>query len=386
MKINKISFKDKNHHWELSESSFEPLTLLVGASGVGKTRILRAINSIRQVSLGYASSGIEWFIELTTGTGDIYVWEGETDESGISYSFFDEEIFSFLENKDRPKTDFKWEKIHLNGNLILDRNSSETLYQNAKTVKFALNESIVSILKEEDIIKPIAQELKKIKIQDLSSNKRSSFTLNTVIPKPNEDSEALTLEALRNYSRNIYLKLYLTSMYHTSILREIKERYMEIFPLVEDLKIDVREADFLEKEKNKYLIVSILIKEKGVQNWIGESDLSSGMYRSLIHIAEMYLCADGTLFLIDEFENSLGVNCINELTSEILFSNRNLQFIITSHHPYIINNIDFDYWKLVTRNGSIVKTQAIDNLLQGQSSHDKFMQLIQLTQYQTGEE
>lgn len=110
------------------------------------------------------------------------------------------------------------------------------------------------------------------------------------------------------------------------------------------------------------------------------------MYRSLIHIAEMYLCADGTVFLIDEFENSLGINCINDLTQEMLESDRELQFIITSHHPYIINNIDFKYWKLVTRNGSIVKTREINDFIKGQSSHDRFMQLIQLSQYKTGEE
>jgi hypothetical protein len=35
-------------------------------------------------------------------------------------------------------------------------------------------------------------------------------------------------------------------------------------------------------------------------------------------ISELYLCADGTLILIDEFENSLGINCIEEVTRSIV--------------------------------------------------------------------
>lgn len=387
MKINKLRFKDNKQHWELSEISFDYLTLLVGASGVGKTKILRAINVIKQIALGHASCGIEWHIDLTTNNGDSYIWEGETDTSGISFPFFDDDFFYLLDDKDTPKTNFKWEKVYLNDNLILDRNSSETLYKDTKTVKFALSESIVSILKEEDSIKPIVEEFKRIKIQDLSSNKRGAFSIsmNSIISK-DDRGEHTTVEEIRNSSRNIYLKLYLVSLHYPQIFEDIKDRYIEIFPLVEDITIEFRDADFSEKEKNKFLIVSVLIKEKGVQDWIRESDLSSGMYRSLIHIAEMHLCADSTLFLIDEFENSLGVNCINELTNEILLSDRKLQFIITSHHPYIINNIDFAFWKLVIRNGSTVRARDISNFIQGQSSHDKFMQLIQLSQYQTGEE
>jgi len=110
------------------------------------------------------------------------------------------------------------------------------------------------------------------------------------------------------------------------------------------------------------------------------------MFRSLIHIGELYLSPEGTVFLIDEFENSLGINCIDELTADILQSKRQLQFILTSHHPYIINSINFSNWKLVTRNASVVKTHDITKFNFGKSKHDAFMQLLQLDEYQTGSE
>jgi len=104
----------------------------------------------------------------------------------------------------------------------------------------------------------------------------------------------------------------------------------------------------------------------------------------LMHIAELYLCADGTVILIDEFENSLGINCIDEVTRSIVSSRRSLQFIITSHHPYIINNINFKNWKLITRKAGVVKSYDATRFISGESKHQAFTQLINLDEYVEG--
>ena len=72
----------------------------------------------------------------------------------------------------------------------------------------------------------------------------------------------------------------------------------------------------------------------------------------------------------DEFENSLGVNCMGPLTDFILSRANDLQFIITSHHPYIINNIPKSYWKIVRRKGSAVRVTPASEIpaLQGPSA------------------
>ena len=66
------------------------------------------------------------------------------------------------------------------------------------------------------------------------------------------------------------------------------------------------------------------------------------MFKTLMHIAEMKLMANGSVILIDEFENSLGVNCIEVVADILMNQERDLQYIITSHHPYIINNLTCD--------------------------------------------
>jgi energy-coupling factor transporter ATP-binding protein EcfA2 len=379
MKIIKVSFKDNAQNWQLSETTFDKLTLLVGASGVGKTKILKALDSIKQIALGGLNEAgvVEWRIEFTTNKNDSYLWSGQTKLSGESPVFLEKGI-------PQSNTNIENEQIALNGNIILKRTASETIYNNLQTVKFALNESIVSILKEEELIKPISESFKQIQLTDHSSIKNRSLDF-PFLNKSNMKN--ISLEDLRNKRSHINIKLYLASLYCKDMIEEIKERYIEIFPLVEDIRIKSKDLNSkLLDEKEHYIAPYIQIKEKGVNKWIHETDISSGMYRTLIHLAEMYLCADGSVFLIDEFENSLGVNCIDELTDQILFSDRAIQYIITSHHPYIINNIDFSHWKLVTRKGSFVKASPISTFIQGGSSHDKFMQLIQLSQFQTGED
>jgi hypothetical protein len=61
-----------------------------------------------------------------------------------------------------------------------------------------------------------------------------------------------------------------------------------------------------------------------------------------------------------------------------------MQFILTSHHPYIINNIDLTDWKIVTRKGGIVRVKDAEQLHLGRSKHQAFIQLMNLDEYREG--
>ena len=244
-------------------------------------------------------------------------------------------------------------------------------------------QSMINILKEEDLIQPAYQGFKKLIFSDQSESQRepfriSPFNVTKLIKQYN------SLKKIQESDEDIRVKLYLISKTDSETFNKIKDRFGEIFPQVEDLKIEP--LDLNDEELPGFFkdYPFIQMKEKGVPKWIQQGKISSGMFRTLIHISEMYLCPEGTVFLIDEFENSLGINCIDELTNDILKSSRQIQFIITSHHPYIINNIDFANWKLVTRTSGVVKTNPINKFISGKSKHDKFMQLMQLKQYETG--
>lgn len=195
-----------------------------------------------------------------------------------------------------------------------------------------------------------------------------------------------TIEKIQESELDTSLKLFFVQKVDKKTFINIKKRFADIFPQVDDLKIDSLETK--EREMPDFLkdYPFVQIKEKGVKHWIGQNRISSGMFRTLMQLSELYLCPEGTVFLIDEFENSLGINCINEITNDILASKRKLQFVLTSHHPYIIDAIGYNNWKLVTRNAGVIKTHNIDKFNIGKSKHSAFMQLIQLEAYQTGQE
>ena len=184
------------------------------------------------------------------------------------------------------------------------------------------------------------------------------------------------IASIRTSLFDIISKMYFTFNNDIATFNIIKERYISIFPQIKDIRIGYFNAG------QEY--ISIQIKEQGVSQWIDQEDISSGMLRSLLQISELYLCPTGSVLLMDEFENSLGVNCIDELTNDILDSKRDIQFILTSHHPYIINNIPYKNWKIVTRKAGKVMIKDASDYRIGESRHDAFLQLIQLEEYNGG--
>ncbi|BDA67543.1 hypothetical protein RIVM261_069390 [Rivularia sp. IAM M-261] len=89
------------------------------------------------------------------------------------------------------------------------------------------------------------------------------------------------------------------------------------------------------------------------------------------------------VILIDEFENSLDVNSIDILT-DLLIENKNIQFIITSHYPYIINKLAMEHGKIITRQGNVVTAKDIKEYNLPKSRHQAFMELINLNDYREG--
>lgn len=377
MKINTFEFNDKSRQWRLSKTSFEKLTLLVGASGVGKTQMLRAIHALKEISKGESINGVVWKVNFDTVKGDTYVWEGEFEEKEVL-------VFDIDEDESVEKTSkIVFEKILKNGELLVDRQRDKIVFRGNETIKLTREKSLLNHL-EEDFVNEMKEAIGKIQLTDHSDSQKEPFKIN-LFNANNLAKKYNTLKKIRQSDLDIRVKMFLAYKADKKTFSRIKDRFIDIFPQVEDVKIapiEFEEDDDVPIFMKEYPFIQI--KESGVPKWVRQNRISSGMFRSLIHISELYLSREGTLFLIDEFENSLGINCIDELTADILESRRELQFILTSHHPYIINSISFKNWKLVTRTKGVVNTTDAAELNLGKSKHDAFMQLLQLEEYQTG--
>lgn len=382
MKIQSLQVKNNFLGWGFEEIIFSTnLTLLVGGSGVGKTQILRSIDDIQDIANGKSINGLEWKIKFSTSSNKVFTWSGqfsavETNDKLFEISTSDEDD----DDEEKVKTTIVFETLFSGEELIVNRSTEAILFNGNYMPKLSSTQSIIHILKEEESIKEVTDAFRKITFKDHTRREGMSISFTR---KPVRDlmERYATLDEIKNSSESIRVKLFLCSELNLTTFNDIKERFIEVFPHVEDVRVaQLEDKDFPFNIGQTIPVISI--KEHNVAKWINEGRMSSGMLRTILHISEIFLSNDGSVILIDEFENSLGVNCIDVLTDDLLHENKNLQFIATSHHPYIINNIPYEYWKIVSREGGEIKVGNASDYELGRSKQDAFIQLIKAIERQ----
>jgi AAA domain, putative AbiEii toxin, Type IV TA system len=399
MRIEKLYYRNHVTGWELSTMEFGDVNLLVGVSGVGKTKILEVIRSLQEIALIstriYSNSflnGGEWDVTFSTSSDTQYRWCGKFNTfknvyaSNESWSSTFKNIYTSDESSEMPDSrieqnepEIEVERLYLNEKIIASRIDGITKFEEIRTPKLPPSESLLKIFRAEEKIIPLIDGLLLIIDSQVQSPERwtSSSVSNRI--------KGLSLSDIRNKNGTLMDRIGLLEINHREIFNQIKADFISVFSQVEDFKIIIEQLRFgwtVSDETRP--VFSLELKEIGVDRWITQSNLSMGMLKTLAHIVEIYLLAEGSILLIDEFENSLGVNCIDVVT-ELLNDRKDIQFIITSHHPYIINKIPMQYWKIITRKGSIVTaTDATDYEELSGSRHKLFTQLINLPDYTEG--
>jgi hypothetical protein len=371
MKIQEVTYYNKALGWRFEPIEFGQLSLLVGISGVGKTQIIRGIADLKKVANGKSLNGVCWNITFVS-SGLKYRWEGEFEVQDVEV-FIDGD-----EDEDRYKIISEY--VYKENELLIERDGSNVKFKDRELPKLSPFKSMVEVLSEEDDISPIQQGFDRVFYRRPMDNVTAEIHVG--IPYEILSEKYSTITSVQESDLPTQVKLGLTYKCFPEVFSQIKYRFTNIFPQVEDIKLEPV------KEKRLPFLVAgfpfLYIKEKGVDSWIFQKSISSGMYKTLMQITDLYLLPDNSLVLIDEFENSLGVNCIDVLTEDLLSDRRGMQFILTSHHPYIINNIDLTDWKIVTRKGGVVRVKDAEQLHLGRSKHQAFIQLMNLDEYREG--
>lgn len=370
MRINKLEYYDEKSDWKLDAVEFSPnLNLLVGVSGAGKTRILQAIGSLKAIANGKSLNGVKWSIDFSTKNNINYYWSGqfETKESSsiINSESSQEDLVKIIN-----------ETLKCNQNIVVQRTENEIIFNGLKTPKLSPFESVIELLKQEDIISSVKAELDRIILTDSRQSFDQIWRLPISFLKKHEKYSLLML---KESDLPIQVKLEIIYRFFPDEFEKIKQAFISIFNHVSDVKIETLKDEEVPLALSDLLkeATIVRIKEKGVDNWI--QNISSGMFKTLMYISELYLSPDDCVILIDEFENSLGVNCIDSVT-ELIVNHKKSQFIITSHHPYIINNISPGYWKIVTRQGGLVTVKTAKDFHISESRQKAFIDLINVLQ------
>jgi predicted ATPase len=378
MRIESLEYHDKAINWKLRKTFFSDLTLMVGVSGVGKTMILDAIWRLKMIAAGKPANGVEWSVAFSSESGDDYVWTGEYESTGPLEGALWLHQLGFEDDTEKQK--ILHESLRRNGHIVVERDASSIKFNGEKTPKLSSFESILSILKEEAAVAPASEGFTRV-IRSESYKEDDRYSLASPSEFHKLWSEGADLDRILTVELPTMQKAALVYQRHPDLFNQIKEKFIEVFDQVEDVRFEV---PAIARPHFWYEYPFLQIKERGIGDWIWFHNISAGMVKTFTHISEMFLWPAGTVVLIDEFENSLGTNCIDALSEE-LQGTRRLQFIVTSHHPYIINSISPSHWKLVTRKGNVVSAHDVTELEINPASRQKaFLQLINLEEYREG--
>lgn len=381
MRIKNLTYKDNASSWELRQIELDQLNLLVGVSGVGKTMSLKAIRILAQiVTSGLSANGVAWKVTFIDESDRECIWEGEFENLGMEKklaSFFDNQFLEVNEENIGNEARIISETVIINNVELIKRNKQEIIFNGKPTLKLSQTESVINLLKEENEITPIYQSFNKI-------IRSKTLTGGRIVEFNKISTKFTSLETIQNSHLDTFLKLALLSKHEPTVFNDIKDNFISIFPHIEDMCVQL-----IENNNNLPVQVSqfpfLHIKEKHIDRWIFPWELSNGMLKTLGIISDLYLLPAGSVLLIDELENSLGINCIDDI-GDLLSANSDIQLIVTSHHPYIINTIDMQYWKILTRQGSVVtgrKAQEFERLAK-KSMHDNYTRLLEIEEILQG--
>ncbi|MBF0178906.1 MAG: ATP-binding protein [Magnetococcales bacterium] len=378
MTIKSIEITDND--WKLNKTSFGHISLLVGISGAGKTKTTEIINKIYKAATSGAhhAAGCSWRIFFQIDRHEYY-WEGSVAKIEATT---DPNIIYQTKNYDRIV--FKYEKILLDNITIIDRDyeTGEFKYNNKTLPQLKWTESALSLLEDEAALAPLMYSLKHI----IVVNNEFNWSYLDDISQYNLDN-IRTIDDLReSLNMPLLVKSFILKTKFEKIFKEVEMTFYDTFPFIEKIDIIKFAKDIF--FPNKPASCAIIAKEKGMKKneWFFGNLLSTGMLKTLKILLELALAPKGTLILIDEFENSLGINCLPQIADSVNLRQRDLQFILTSHHPYVINNIDWRNWKLVTRRGNTVTIHNTSDIpaLNTASTIERFELLINAPQYEKG--
>lgn len=355
--IVSFSFEDRRQGWRLEKVEFDDVTLLVGASGVGKTRILTALRLVKAVALGKCDAAsfpkdCTWELEVDSEPdGQRVLWSVETGQPRLAY--------------------IESETISVGGEVVLARARFPEMMQAAA--------SLITLFGGSPPLSVVRTALSGIVDTVAVTAGGRALMWETELDQL-ADAHGRWRPAGSEQQMPVWLLGYRLQERHPSVFSGLIGQFRGVFPSVEDVQVRMASGtngqDWLE----------VFVKERGVRDWLDPSQLSAGMSRTLHHIMELAVAPAGSTILVDEFETSLGINCLGPVTDLIMDRSDEVQFILTSHHPYIINNIPMENWRVVTRHGSTVRALRADDIpaLKGESAFDDFFRLLNAAEYRGG--
>ena len=367
MHINWFEFNDATYGISIDRTYFNKINLLVGVSGAGKTIILRVLSSYIDLIRKGSSVKNECNFKMnftvdTVSSVDTYEWSISTTQSSLVDKVTGNTA-GYIVTK---------EELLRNGKMLFARDNNKLEISGYNSLpKIPLDKSTIAVFKDDNLFKDINKAF--VSVIGLDEQK------NAYIEVPKEFYDEAFIVAKENMMSYAHMALYMSLLplvvrlgIARSVYAEKFNMYMdklkEIFPYISDVKIR------LSKSTQKYVIVLCLQDDVEVE----QDRISSGIIKTMNVLAYLYFIAQNALIIVDEVENSLGINCLDDVIESIDCSvyEQNNQAILSSHHPYIINAVDSSKWRIVSQENGHITTKSANEVGIDSKNRDGFFELI----------
>jgi len=366
MKIITYEYSEiKPADWSINKIKLGQINLVVGDTASGKTRFLNTIFNLGRMVTGTSPllGSCKWDI-VFEHLGVNYQWKIQTARRSDNRVVIAEENLSqskggsFQSLLKRTKSSFSFQSKPLKAKLPTDTLSA-------------------AILKEEPSVMPIIEAFSLILRRNFFSDALNVVMPVTITQPKFFDKAPKSPNEISNMNLFLNPKLALLHRYFPIVYKQICDNFSSIFTFVSS--IGIKDIQEIRKGFNPPGPTPVLcIKERNVRQWLSIDQLSTGMQKVMLILTDVYTMPDGSIYLIDEYENSLGVSAIDFFPPFLIELERDIQFIITSHHPYLINNIPVQNWLVFHRDGSQVQIRyGTENVeAYGESKQTRFLKLI----------
>lgn len=366
MKIISYEYSDiAPADWTINKMELGKINLVVGDTASGKTRFLNTIFNLGMMVTGLRPliGSCKWDI-IFEHLGVDYQWKIQTTRRS------DNRVVIAEEKLDQ----FKGSSFR----SLLKRTKSSFSFQ-SKPLKAKLPTDILSatILKEEPLIRPIIEAFSFILRRNFQSDALKVVSPVTISQPRFLDKAPRSPNESSNVGLPLNPKLALLYRYFPIVYKQICDHYLSIFPFISS--VDIKDIKDIRRGFNPPGPTPVFcVKERNVRKWLSIDELSTGMQKVILILTDVYTLPDGSIYMIDEYENSLGISSIDFFPPFLTDFERDIQYIFTSHHPYLINNIPVQNWLVFHREGSNVQVRyGTENIeAYGESKQTRFLKLL----------
>ena len=383
MRINWIEFKNLDTGLIINKTSFnKELTLFVGRSGAGKTQILEAISTFCDAATGdlnnvdgHFKGAISFSIDKDNFEWTVHVDKEDMDINSSITKRINDERFFFSDPKETTSI-IKSETLLCNEKIIFERNSQKLIMDGQELPQISNDFSLIYQYRSNDLLRNVYDCMNGL----YNSNMGHSF-----FPWTFQSSffEKVKSELFNCKTENEYKDNFPTSLptpYKIYFLKETDSKmglYSILLKYYKRIFADVDDFVFELDHDNQRIKTYVRTNNSNIPY----NSISAGMRKTISFLVDLLTMSNNYVVLIDEIENGLGVNCLDEVYDLLTSLRTDLQLIMTSHHPYIINNVNPESCKIVDRKRNVISTYSAKELNLTNSHHDFYDLVMNKLQY-----